>query len=133
MKSSICTTIEQSKKLMELGLDVNSADMYWWNCHGFRLSANPYTEEVKKGFESHQLECIPAWSLSALLEIMPKLERIGYEKSYPKIIRHNFTNKFYGHCLHYDTDMFDKPIDAAFDMIVWLLEKRYIKTFKNKN
>ena len=27
--SKICTSIEQSKKLIELGIDVNTADMYW--------------------------------------------------------------------------------------------------------
>jgi len=27
--SKICTSIEQSKKLIELGIDVNTADMYY--------------------------------------------------------------------------------------------------------
>jgi hypothetical protein len=27
--NKICTSIEQSKKLIELGLDVNTADMFW--------------------------------------------------------------------------------------------------------
>lgn len=25
----ICTTVDQSKKLIELGLDVETSDMYW--------------------------------------------------------------------------------------------------------
>ena len=25
----ICTTVEQSKKLIELGLDIETSDMYW--------------------------------------------------------------------------------------------------------
>ena len=29
MKSQMYTSIEQSKKLKELGIDVNSADMHW--------------------------------------------------------------------------------------------------------
>lgn len=27
--NKICTNIEQSKKLIELGIDVNTADMFW--------------------------------------------------------------------------------------------------------
>ena len=27
--NKICTSIEQSKKLIELGIDVNTADMFW--------------------------------------------------------------------------------------------------------
>lgn len=27
----ICTTIEQSKKLIELKIDINTADMCWYN------------------------------------------------------------------------------------------------------
>lgn len=29
MNTKICTSIEQSKKLVELGIDINTADMYW--------------------------------------------------------------------------------------------------------
>jgi len=28
--NKICTDINQSKKLIELGIDVSTADMYWW-------------------------------------------------------------------------------------------------------
>ena len=31
MNSKICTSIEQSKKLIKLGIDIYSADMYWKN------------------------------------------------------------------------------------------------------
>ena len=125
----IATTIEQSKKLMELGLDINSADMYWWNCHGFRLSANPYTEEVKKGFESHQLECIPAWSLSALLDISPAIDLNKFRGKY----KCDYLKDEWSNGPDYTTYSYDNPIDAVFEMVVWLLENRYIKTFKNKN
>lgn len=29
MKNKICTSLEQSQKLIELGIDVNTADMFW--------------------------------------------------------------------------------------------------------
>lgn len=28
--NKLCTSLEQSKKLIELRIDVNTADMYWW-------------------------------------------------------------------------------------------------------
>ena len=28
--NKICTSLEQSQKLKELWIDINTADMYWW-------------------------------------------------------------------------------------------------------
>ena len=58
----IATTIEQSKKLIELGIDVNSADMYYWHgCYRLLRVNDGKCEDID----------IPAWSLSALLKILP--------------------------------------------------------------
>ena len=56
----ICTTIEQSKKLIELKIDINTADMCWFENDVFTISY----------IDSLITEC-PAWSLSALLELIP--------------------------------------------------------------
>ena len=64
--SNIATTIEQSKHLLELGLDIKSADMClcktaqdtWFLCAG-----------TPGEYDAHT---VPAWSLSALLEVMPR-------------------------------------------------------------
>ena len=66
----ICTSIEQSKELMELGLDSKTADMLWINyCdddQDYRLGViNNSTADIELN------EDIPAWSLSALLEQLP--------------------------------------------------------------
>ena len=62
----ICTTVEQSKKLIELGLDVETADMYWdFQPDGYVLIAS------ELGYYHNESE-IPAWSLVALLELLPK-------------------------------------------------------------
>ena len=66
--NKICTSIEQSKKLIESGVDVNTADMYYqW-----------YSESalhVGKGSKKLNADC-PSWSLSALLKILPKSIRL---------------------------------------------------------
>ena len=67
--SNVATTIEQSRKLIELGLDPNSAYMYYPY-----LGAGQYGDILRVGFpiEYSGGRDIPAWSLSALLEVMPK-------------------------------------------------------------
>jgi len=146
--NKICTSIEQSKKLIELGIDVYTADMYWWICYGDKLSANPYTEEVKKGFEKHCLECIPAWSLSALINLLPsEFTEVGkYSTTTYKINirKYKFTDEVNLHQIAYGSykwyedgksytwsDMIntgekEELLDSAFQMVCWLLENKKI-------
>lgn len=102
--SKICTSQEQSKKLVELGIDVNTADMYY-DCNSYGIQGKP---EVAVG--TVWSKDIPAWSLAALLELIPKF-------SLEKDISNNA-----GYQLHYNynTVCYDEPVDAAFEMICWL-------------
>lgn len=73
--NKICTSIEQSKKLIELGINVKTADMHYstWtilNEGEFILSPNQ-GETIEKLQESYGNQIIPAWSLVALLDILP--------------------------------------------------------------
>ena len=65
--TKICTTIEQSQILNELGLDVNTADMYY-DVNGYGIQGKPEVAVGKVWSKD-----IPAWSLTALLNLMPKL------------------------------------------------------------
>ena len=71
--SSVCTSIEQSKLLLEMGLKPETADMvyeyegtYPYDCHlsiledGDYISSNIITEDI------------PAWSLHRLMELLPQ-------------------------------------------------------------
>lgn len=79
-----CTDIEQSKKLIELGIDINTADMMWddWNLidEGWKLSVG-YYPEIEKDYGR---KCYPAWSLAALIEVLPefKIEKTKAEDGY---------------------------------------------------
>lgn len=59
---------------------------------------------------------VPAWSLTALLGLIPKF-------SLEKDVSNNE-----GYQLHYNynTVFYDDPVDAAFDMICWLKEHNKI-------
>lgn len=112
METKICTLIEQSKKLIELGINVKTADMFW--------SLNPEVLVASEYMtEDNCIPCvdaIPAWSLSALLELIPKF-------SLEKDVSNNE-----GYQLHYnyDTTYYDNLVDAAFEMICWLKEKNLL-------
>lgn len=107
--SKICTSQEQSKKLVELGIDVNTADMYY-DCNSYGIQGKP---EVAIG--TVWSKDIPAWSLTALLKLIPKF-------SLEKDISNNAEYELH---YNYNTVCYDEPVDAAFEMICWL--KKYDK------
>lgn len=116
--AKICTDIEQSKKFIELGIDVNTADM-WYQHIGYSIidgkEKPTYFPMVIRDNISD--DDIPAWSLSALVDLMPKnveIERthIGWRCNY-------YSNN--DSLLKYGKDE-NTLFDAVFDMVVWLLE-----------
>ena len=63
----ICTSLEQSKKLIEFGIDVNTADMYYdVNSYGIQGKLEVAVGKVWS-------KDIPAWSLTALLSVLPSV------------------------------------------------------------
>jgi hypothetical protein len=65
------TDLEQSKALAKI-LPLESADMYYW-------CANHYPKEdwiIEVGTPDDNYECISAWSLAALLNVLPNNEHI---------------------------------------------------------
>lgn len=136
--NKICTSIEQSKILIELGLDVKTADMYYdVNSYGIQSKPEVVVGEVWS-------KDIPAWSLSALLRMI-KSEIYG-ETIYGDTItykvdfrKYKFTDDVDLYQIAYGSIKFDvdgqysftdmintgqkeDPIDAAFQMVCWLKE-----------
>ena len=122
MANKICTDLEQSKKLLELGIDVYTADMYWKNGVSDKY-IQCFTPFVSSGTNIDYDYDIPAWSLSALLGLMPKVESMGYE-AYP-ILEHD-DEGFAISSPIYNTEYYEEPIDAAFEMILELKEKNLL-------
>ena len=66
--NKICTSIEQSQKLIKLGIDVNTADMcYDWSVIGKEYST---VAQCRKYIDDE----LPAWSLSALLNYLREVD-----------------------------------------------------------
>ena len=144
MENRIATTIGQSKKLIELGIDVNTADMFYAdiivnNNHKYNLhpieSYGFKTFSETKTKESKHLSFIPAWSLTALLELIPPY--LGEFKDeidfgFSKAINGKWYSAYYiklndnGLASFNKTVTGDTAIDAAFEMICWLKENKKI-------
>jgi len=139
--NKICTSIEQSQKLIELGIDVKNADMGWniFPDDSTRLLPIDDFDLVKDGWGN--VEFIPAWTLPALFKFLPIYTHptaFSVNVSVPSVTR---TDN--GWLLKYDGDftlnmnngkdteapvefLADNPIDAAFKMVVWLKKNNKI-------
>ena len=128
--SNIATTISQSRKLIELGLDPNSADMVWTTANPDLPMLLAYPIEDCNSWNDK----VPAWSLSALLEVMPKeIKKDDKQYNFHLETTHNL---YYVSYYRYDidgirylhtTEMNNCTIDAAYEMVCWLLEQGFIK------
>lgn len=122
------TSLEQSKQLMKLGIGIRKADMHYWEgIDGETIGKLSNTPNI--GFDSNfyygddngkTYRYIPCWSLSALLEVLPKsinnealsintsatLWHIGYRNSY--------------------TVKADNAIDGCYELIVYLHELKLL-------
>ena len=123
------TDLEQSKKLIGVGIDVNTADMMWddWSLidEGWKLSVG-YYPEIEKDYGR---KCYPAWSLAALLEILPDaITDDDGSKVYIDVRRYNSKHQIaYYTDLNWSdtiaTDEYENLVDATVEMILKLKEK----------
>lgn len=118
-KSQICTTVEQSKRLLELGLKKDTADM----C--LEYSAGKY---YPKTHRIYGILNIPAWSLHRLVEMIPlDIWHTEYENG-PRL-KHTFW--FCKHAPSYNSveniDFRAHPnlYDNIIDCIEWLINEGY--------
>ena len=118
MKSKICTTIDQCKKLLDLGIDINTADLTVTNFplqdgNRFDFICCKLPNDTFPSITDGKSEKIPAWSLSTLLELMPiecKLEKTLLDQS-------NYFTYAYEWTGEYRTFEHEDPLDAAFEMV----------------
>lgn len=141
--SQICTTLKQSKKLIELGLNPETADMSYSvlisdfrgntipkKDHLYTLSTSYSTSYMHVGLEKREI--IPAWSLSRLIEMLPHYissmdavlvinkDGVSYESDYV-----SGSSKYFQE----DYGLFQNLIDC----IEWLIkEEGKLKTYLNE-
>ena len=72
MTPNIATTREQSARLQQCGVDPKTADMVWTHFESDGEQYEKLDVMDEYAYEVSSLQPIPAWSLSALLGLLPK-------------------------------------------------------------
>lgn len=134
--TQICITIEQSKRLLELGLDADTSDMLILPLpNGKELIVQKFADESGNLYykiKDEQWESSPAWSLHRLIAMLPdffsNLGRLFYLKMDKCFLRYcTARNDEYIYFQQKDT-LYDNIIDC----IEWLIKenkfnKEYLK------
>lgn len=123
--SQICTSREQSERLLALGIKKETADMHW-AYHS--VTATRY-------IIAHPCdgvgECIPAWSLHRLIEMMPKNIAIDGDTAYPLQNQKRSDGKW---CVGYQGwyDCVGDLYDSVIRIYQLLISEDYLDEFCNK-
>lgn len=114
--SQICTTREQSERLLALSLKKETADMFIgidWD--------NELTYDNNGGYTSNLDASIPAWSLNRLIEMMPfdVIIEGGFDncftliKNYPK----GYSVEYDGYSYYHKENIYDTIIEGIEHLI----------------
>ena len=117
------TTIEQSKKLLELGLSPESADMHYWP-----LPVDlPTTYSTAVVVEKPSKEDLPCWSLASLMNILSK-KALEFDDDGSAGLS-SWMGKWEVHmynCPIKCSDNYENPINACMDIIEKLSKDGYL-------
>lgn len=122
-------SIKQMQRLQELGVDTSKASMCWCTFNGDTTLAlhDEYC------YESSSLHPIPTFTLQDILDILPKkIYRNGC--TWFSYLYIDFENDriAYGNTDRYSFEVYHEEmvsyewIDAAYDMLVWVIEKGFL-------
>ena len=127
------TTLEQSKHLIKLGLNINTADSYWQhisdNDNGKDFWKLEYIQLYWKPIVNLPDTYVYAWSFDALWKIIQDVIKDRNNKFCDcELNKHSLKIQSIGEhviCTEYKIDR-QKPTEAAYKMVCWLLENKYI-------
>ena len=126
--NKICTTIEQSKKLIELGIDVNTADMFWDMAEPDKRR-KPLVGPISDYYDMEDW-AVPAWSLTALSNFILPYIMDNDGNNYRINISMDGLNRWIA---YYKDDLSihiceesEDLIDVIFEMVCWLNENEKI-------
>ena len=128
--SQIATTVEQSKRLLELGLKPETADMVHIDMLDSWICVIKQGDEESLPYD----DLYPAWSLHRLIELCP--ETIDFEETYydnevycslhiedkDRIVYHDYGSNFYNFDKH--RNIYNNIIDC----IDWLIKEYKFNT-----
>lgn len=117
----LATTLEQSRRLIQLGLDRATCDFAYCGEDGPFVFTGDWHDLDENGKEG-DAAMTPAWSMGALLALLPagtlfmSSSRYGWHVDYAS------------ERISYDAEERNLlAIDAVYELVVWLLENGYIR------
>ena len=105
------TSVEQSQKLIKLGIDKTTSDMHY-DKHPLENYYSPIPI-IGKYSEIHGQ--FPCWSLTALLDVLPSATLDSSNDHHFRI-----------HCMKRYTEWYDNAVDACVEMIIRLNESKLL-------
>lgn len=134
MTTNIATTRDQSARLLQCGVDPETADMYYQT--PITVSQKRQGEDmllIKKSDATLFDTDTPAWSLSALLSLLPKKIMNGVSRIYTVEIAYSHTFNDAPWTINYEGNGLNKnahfngksPIEACVKAIEWLTANNY--------
>ena len=118
--SQICTSREQSERLLALGLKKETADMYLQRVLNNEWSpfipiAFPYSDRPEEIIAPNVVNVIPAWSLHRLIEMIQSIFiRVNLCGWWVQIERKLFHEEYYG-------NKYNNLYENLIDCIEWLI------------
>lgn len=136
--------IEQVKHLHELGLDTSKASAYWHRV--VRLNTGKVVTDWFVSFNKHtpclaamKIESVKTFTLQDILDVLPKdISMEGYTWSTSLYIDYENNRIAYGNTDRdgfeiYHEIMIEKDlIDAAYSMLCWAIDNKFVETKKNE-
>ena len=122
--SQICTTREQSERLLALGLKKETADMYLQSVLNDEWSpfipiAFPYSDRPEEIIAPDVVNVIPSWSLHRLIEMIQSVfTRVNLCGWWVQIERKVFQEEYYG-------NKYNNLYENLIDCIEWLIKRGY--------
>lgn len=135
--SKQCLDVQQMQHLQELGLDTSNASMCWIKTsNGRGLAFND--EWIGRG--ESLLDPVPAYTLQDVLDALTRWEindgfrpRITIDLSERFISYHYKDKERVGMVMKsFDYNGTGCLIDEVYEMLCWAIEKKFVKTDKNK-
>lgn len=141
MTNNICTSIKQSKALIDLGLERSTSDM----CYGFTVSKRDEYFDIPRARYVDYEDELPAWSLQTLINLLPEHIwvdnngrrevynlHIGYKGATPNVqyVVSTHDTEWYPEGYRpvmYTPDEAETWIDAVWFAMMWVLQNNYFK------